>query len=324
MRSSKKGILLFVCIAAGWVALLLLLDFLLYPCTYTRNDVHTVATQPREVLLLGTSCGKMNVDPDTLLRDRTWKGHNLCAGGEYPADAYYLLRLAVEKQGPKVVIYDVDPAYFTEEKEAGNNEVLFYHEFPAGSAKLAYFADTMPKRDFRAWLFPYYEYPITTVAKRIPDTVAKKATRDYSVESLKNRTQIYHENGFIERTPVEEDAFPAYKEFRFEQGESLRKNLEYLDRIIALCKEQDILFIPATMPLPDKLLNENPDFAEAAEYFASYFEERGIPYYNFNTEYYDLGPHDVSRFVDYEGHLNGEAARSFSSVLGTLWGYSFE
>lgn len=58
-------------------------------------------------------------------------GHNLCVGGEYGIDAYYLTKLICEKQQPKRIIYEVDPGYFVTEKEEGNNYLLFYHRISA-------------------------------------------------------------------------------------------------------------------------------------------------------------------------------------------------
>ena len=39
---------------------------------------------------------------------------------------------------------------------------------------------------------------------------------------------------------------------------------------------------------------------------------------NFNREYYDLFPHDLSSYTDYDGHMHGEAAVRFSNILGIL------
>ena len=116
MRSSKIiGTILLT--LAAFFNVIYLVDFALYPCTYTRNDLHTVTTEQRDVLIMGGSGGKMNIDPDILLADTGLAGHNLAAGGEYPVDAYYLLQVVIEKQSPKMVIYDTDAGYLLTTKE---------------------------------------------------------------------------------------------------------------------------------------------------------------------------------------------------------------
>ena len=99
-KVSKAVLVIAVC-----TAILILLDTALYPCTFMRNDVHTVATQEFDDIIVGTSHGKMDIDPETMEEVNGRSGHNLCVGGEYGIDAYYLTKLICEKQQPKRIIY---------------------------------------------------------------------------------------------------------------------------------------------------------------------------------------------------------------------------
>ena len=95
MRSFKKIFRVIICMTL--LALILWgVDFLLYPCTFMRNDIHTVTTQQRDVIIMGTSNGKMGLDPQSMLVDTGLTGHNLCVGGEYPIDCYYMMQLIME------------------------------------------------------------------------------------------------------------------------------------------------------------------------------------------------------------------------------------
>ena len=54
-------------------------------------------------------------------------------------------------------------------------------------------------------------------------------------------------------------------------------------------------------------------------YFADWFAQRGVAFYNFNgMDLYALTDHSVERFTDLDGHMNGDAARAFSAVLGEV------
>ncbi len=136
------------------IVILLGLDYILYPCTFMRNDIHTVTTQKHQDIFMGTSHGKMNIDPKTISSVTGRTGHNLCVGGEYGIDAYYLAKLLLEKQKPERIIYEVDPGYFATQKEEGNNYLLFYHQFPISVSKAEYFGDLLLDCDFRSVLFP--------------------------------------------------------------------------------------------------------------------------------------------------------------------------
>ena len=88
MHSSKK-ILKTVLILVICGILLKGLDTALYPCTFMRNDVHAVVTEQFDDIILGTSHGKMDIDPEVMEEVTGRTGHNLCVGGEYGIDAYY-------------------------------------------------------------------------------------------------------------------------------------------------------------------------------------------------------------------------------------------
>lgn len=151
----KTIIVLGVC-----AALLVGIDMALYPCTFMRNDIHAAVTNPYDDIILGTSHGMTDIDP-AVMKDITGRtGHNMCVGGEYEIDAYYIAKLIAEKQKPTRIIYEVDPGYFVSEKEEGNNYLLFYHEFPFSKAKLEYFWNSIAKCNFRTVLFPWYEYSL--------------------------------------------------------------------------------------------------------------------------------------------------------------------
>ena len=97
MHNFKKSIKAGAC---ALVAVLLIkgMDIALYPCTFIRNDIHTVTTEQKDVIILGTSNGMSDLDPDSMLEGTGMTGHNLCVGGEYPIDAYYLTKLVMNVQ----------------------------------------------------------------------------------------------------------------------------------------------------------------------------------------------------------------------------------
>ena len=320
MRNSKKIVRVIVSIAVV-IAVIVLLDFLLYPCTFVRNNIHTMTTEEKDVLIFGTSHGMSNIDPTCLLLDTDLTGQNMCVGGEYPVDAYYMTKLALEKQDPKIIIYEVDYGYFTTEKERGNNYLLFYHEFPTSMSKLQYFAATLLDSDIRFPMFSFHEYSLSTVFKRIPDTVYQKWNKNYDVSYLKSSSQEYHENGFIEKYPVDEADFPKRSNSDFTAEDIRETNMEYLSKLIDLCNENGITFIAVSTPMPDATLQSDPDSAAAASaYFAEFFANEGVPYYDFDSEYYSVYNHNTENYVDYDGHMNGDSARVFSVLLGQTIG----
>lgn len=310
-----KGMLaLFICIT-----LLIGMDMALYPCTFMRNDIHTVVSTPCEDLILGTSHGKMDIDPAVMEEITGKRGHNLCVGGEYGIDAYYLAKLAVEKQKPTRIIYEIDPGYFVSEKEEGNNYLLFYHEFPFSMAKLEYFWNSIAKCNFRTILFPWYEYSLSYELPRVKETFWRKWNKDYDISSLKSETQEYHESGFIERYPVDTSKLKMKDIRLFEKELVSSQSMEYLDKLIAFCEEKEIEFVAVTTPIPlETLRTYSEQYNEAWNYFGKYFDEKKVTYLNFNSTYFNNFTHDLDAYTDYDGHMNGDAAVQYSKVLAAL------
>ncbi len=308
-----------VLVLAVFALLLKGLDLALYPCTFTRNDIHAIAEGGFDDLIVGTSHGKMNIDPDAMETVTGHSGHNAAVGGEYGIDAYYITKLAIEKGDIKRVIYEVSPGYFLQEKEEGNNYLLFYHEFPLSSAKLSYFTDAILKKNLRTVLFPWYEYSLSYELSHVSENLSKKLNGDYSIDSFKTDSQEYHESGFIENEPVAQADMTWTDPVLYEDGAIVEENMEYLQKTIELCRENDIEFVAVVTPMPDTMLNMYAENYEAAwTYFDSFFEENDVTVYNFNSTYYAAYPHTMDLFTDYDGHMNGDSARAFSEVLAKL------
>ena len=299
--------------------ILFVLDLMLYPCTFMRNDIHTVSTQAFDDVILGTSHGKMNIDPETMEQITGRTGHNVCVGGEYGIDAYYIARLIEEKQSVDRIIYEVDPGYFVSEKEEGNNYLLFYHEFPLSFAKAGYFRDSVAKCNLRTVFFPWYEYSLSYEVPRIPKTFRQKITGNYGIENLKSATQEYHESGFIERYPVDTASLKMKAIKLFDKEEVSGETMEYLEKLIRYCKKEGIEFVAVTTPLPGATLSKYQEqFWDAWDFFNAFFEEQDVDYINFNEDYYNSFSHDITCFTDFDGHMNGDAAREFSAVLANV------
>ena len=317
MRNFKKTARVLIVTAVTGL-LLYALDFFLYPCTFICNDIHAVITKTFDDIYLGASYGKINIDPSSIQTVSGRTGHNLCVGGEYSIDSYYLAKLILEKgHKPKRIVYEISPGYYVREKEEGNNYLLFYHEFPLSMTKLSYFKDCIAKCNFRTMFFPWYEYPLSYELNNLGDTVTRKWNRDYSNQGMKTEAQEYHEDGLIERYPVDPATFsfnglsPVYPE------DLLPESMEYLTKLVEYCKDNDIEFVAVTTPLPAVKLREFSESYEAlGAYFEDYFAGLGVRYINFNNrQYYSLTDHSVERFTDLDGHMNGDAARAFSKVL---------
>lgn len=306
------GIVLTVLVLKG-------LDLMLYPCTFMRNDIHTVVNEEFQDIYVGTSHGKMGISPAEMEKINNRTGHNLCVGGEYAIDIYHMIRLINEKQHPERVIYEVDPNYYVTEKQSGNNYLLFYHEFPFSKAKVEYYIHGLLDKDIRTMLLPWYEYGFQYEVSNVKETLYRKLTRNYDISYLKGRNQAYEEDGFIGTDPVDISNMEVKLQNIFYEGGVKEQNIEYLKKIVQYCKEEGIQFIAITTPMPDTTLEKyKENYSCAGRYFTEFFQKLDVPYYDFNHEYYDFASHYEVSFTDYDGHMNRDAAKGFSAILAEL------
>ena len=316
--NSVKKICRWLIPAAAAVMLLLLLDAVLYPCTFMRIDIHALSTNTFDDVFLGTSHGKMNIDPASMEEISGRTGHNACVGGEYPVDSYYLTKLMIDRgHAPKRIVYEISGDYMVRKKEEGNNYLLFYHEFPFGKTKLEYFANCLLKCNFRTLLFPWYEYELSYEIPRIAQTAATRFSGDYSTDGMKTAAQQYHESGFIERFPVDTSSMTAEGTMSAPVADVLPENMKYLGKLIDLCRSEGIEFTAVTTPLPLPLLQAHvQDYQEMWTMFDAFFREKDVSWVNFNDQtYFNSFTHEMGAFTDMDGHMNGNAARAFSRVL---------
>lgn len=316
MRSFKWIRLPVFCILAAFI--LIAMDYALYPCTFMRNDIHAVTTQTFDDIYMGTSHGKINIDPESVGLRSSRTGHNLCVGGEYPQDCIYMLRLMIEKgHKPERIVYEISPGYLVREKEEGNNYLLFYHEFPLSLAKLSYFMHSVAKCNFRTLFFPWYEYPLSYELANMRDTVRTKWEQDYSADRFRTASQEYHDSGFIARYAVDTSTFTTDDLTPTPVSQIVPENMEQLKKLVELCRKEGIRFCAVTTPIPlPNLQAFTQDYREVWDYLGAFFEEEQVPWINFNdTEHFNLFTHDISAFTDLDGHMNEAAARAFSGVL---------
>lgn len=314
MRNFKKTLCALL-IAAAAAGIFAGLDFLLYPCTFIRNDLHTVCEESFDDIYVGTSHGKINIDPEAAQEVNGRKGHNLCVGGEYSVDAYYMIRLLIELgKKPSRVIYEISPSYFTLEKEEGNNYLLFYHEFPFSRAKLEYFWDAVADCNFRMMLFPWYEYSLSYELSNMNTTVRKKLQKDYGIEDFRTDTQEYHRNGFVARYPADSSGFSFSGIRAFHRDEIRQEHMEYLEKLIDLCRAQEIEFAAVITPVPEDTFREFLEgYEDADSCFGEFFKKKEVVYINFNSrEYYRYASHRLESYTDLDGHMNEDAAKEFT------------
>lgn len=321
MRNFKKYGISLLCVILAMGLLNIAMNYALIPYSYVRIMMHDLETEDNDIVFLGTSHGLSGISPK-VIEEKTGKSAiNLCMGGEYPKDAYYMLKEAMRHHMPQYVIYELDPGYWcTQETQKGDFNRIYY-EMPWSLVKVEYFMDKTLKSDFRATLFPWFYY--RGQYWQIPQIIETKQSstyKNYGAEPFTSPGQCY-EDGFVKRNAV-----PGEKSrdnlVLWQEDELQEESAKYFEKLVKLCKEEGVELIVITTPIPDETIAENPEYAKADEFFETYIKNQGVTYYNYNKEEYRIENFDKSlnAFTDYEGHMSWQQAEVFSSWLADeLW-----
>ena len=319
MRSFKRiawcGLFLMLCVAVNGF-----LNVCMIPYTYIRVDAHNLRTARYEEVFVGSSHGKCGLDP-AVMQEVTGKiSINVCQGGEYPVDAYFLVKEAARNRKLSRVILEVDPGYWVTEPNQTADYAVFYQEMEFSPVKAEYFLEKMMQADFRTTLFPWYLY--LKEIRQVPQILEQKrgnVYKNYGVEPFSSPVQDYRQDGMIVRKPVESDRTQEDQPVLFSKDELNPDAGKYFKKLAEFCEKEGIRLIAVTTPVPRVTYEKYQDaYDSAAVYFDSYMEKAGVPYYDF-TRGWEYGmPSQLEEFADYEGHLYGDGAAEFTRSFGEI------
>lgn len=293
-------------------------SFLLIPYSYTRVDIHNIEVNKYDDLYIGTSHGKCGINPLVVDQVTGGRSTNLCLGGEYLQDSYYLVKEAARNHKPKRIIYELDPGYWVVEPNQAVNYDVIYREIPFSMVKLEYYISKMLSADFRNTLFPWYTYRENyTSIPGIVKTKLSKEYREYGIEPFRGDFQSYEKEGFIHINELEGAQKSRDNLILWDRSKIYHGTLSYFCKLAKFCQDNRIELIVITTPIPEETLNEYSEhYADANEYFIKLMEQYNLEYYNFNYIKEEKIDRSMKAYSDYDGHMYGWAADKFSEILG--------
>lgn len=295
------------------------LEFLLIPYTYARVDIHRLETRQYDDLFVGTSHGKCGINPLKVDEVTGRKSTNLCLGGQYTVDSYFIVKEACRVNPPKRVIYELDPSYWMTEISQDSSFGQTFRELPFSLVKAEYYFSKFMDKDFRNSLFPWYlfrEAGLVQIRKNVRNKLSE-AYREYSLAPFGDTGETFEEEGFVKRIRRKEDIKTEENLSLWNQEKINQKSVLYFEKMAELCEKNGIELVVITTPVAEEMLEKYGEYQAADEFFTDYFQKRGIPYINFNTKENHPGLR-LKHYVDCDGHMYGKPANKFSRLLGEV------
>ena len=299
-----------------------ILNFILVPPGLTRVILHELeSNNDYKCVILGASHGSYGIDADIVSQQSGKKTMNMCIGGEYLQDSYYLLKQVFETNNPELIVLDVDFQYLVNVPKNNISANFIYNSYPNSFDKISYFKDKVLGMQFCATAFPWMDYRNNYFdVSNIIKTKLGSDYRNYSANAvIMEKQDVYYGNGFIYRNRTDDLKKDTLTDLTWDASAVDQESIEYLKKIIDLCNSKNTKIIMMTMPVSVvTITNSSNEFDKSYTYLANLAKANNIEYYNFSLVKESVFPRSIDDYWDYDGHLYGDAAKRFSVVLGNL------
>ncbi|MDD5853176.1 MAG: hypothetical protein PUD03_03635 [Lachnospiraceae bacterium] len=252
-----------------------------WPSTSTFTQFYQMEDRTIDVLFLGSSSMSTACIPQYIYDNYGITSYNLATTEQTLITSYYWLKEALRYQHPSVVCLDNQMlfTFYADEKlnfkEPGQRKDFDRMRWSKVKVEAVNdFCRLDPEQSRLSYYFPLVRY----------HDRFKELTRldfDYNISKLYGFAPLVgslHEDGeadFVPLKDLQNAAIPDTEQS--EQAEILPLMQEYMDKIIALCRENDIQLVLVTTVSPMQTQTRHD---HASEYAAA----NNLPYLDFNTE----------------------------------------
>ena len=267
-----------------------------------RDYMAALYAEPKnavDVLILGSSHTLNGIDAVRLSELCGVNANNFAQSGQVLPQTYYALQEALRYQTPKLVVLD---AYKTVQDSLIDSPATMHHtadNMNPGLPKARMVCDLLPRGERAEYLFNVILYH--TRWKEL--TEADFAPPDVSARGTQVLHGSYQPYEGWEVMPEDVTAPPAAVE------------IEYLDKIVALCREKGIelllVSVPFTTPEDDEL-----DRQAVLNGMAAYAADNGLPYLNLMHHTDEMGFDFRTDMADMY-HVNERGMAKVTDYLGT-------
>jgi hypothetical protein len=254
-----------------------------------------------DVIIMGSSNSYCTVDPIVLYDEYGITSYDFSSSSQQMNMAYLYMKEALKTQSPKLIAFEVN--YLVGDTlDYENTSALRWGytcmPLTVDKIKSIYNSTGGFNADFVSYVFPIFFYHT-----RWNELAKTDFTYFYSDKT--SYTKGYNESDKVYEEQVYLEGYDSYGEAYIDE-----RNIEYLDKMIELCDENNIELILFKSPREGWYKYDT----EATRQIAA---ERNLDFIDYNELYYN-GEFEIdttSDFRDYE-HLNNSGARKVTLHLG--------
>lgn len=263
---------------------------------YEKNQEFYSSDEEYDVLFFGSSHVTMGVLPMELWRNYGITSYNLANQGQtIPAD-YWLLKAALERKNPSLVVMDVYTLYDDQKYSVMEYVHSSFDPMPMSRTKVQAIRDLLPPESRMDFLMPFSIY----------HNRWESVTKEYFERELSVQKGAYENNEmgvpFVEPVPEIFDMGTVA-----DAGVTETTNMEYMRKAIELCQEKGVPILLVAAPFNDETYLS--EWTNGARQLA---EEYNVPFVNGAAQ----GMLDTLTDLYDRGHMNSSGARKWTNYLG--------
>lgn len=248
-----------------------------------------------DVLFLGSSHSYCSLNPQLFKEQLSLEAFNLGSGTQSFANSYYILKEALKSQNPQIVIQDIYSSSYQVALSELNAGVKNFPEFDLKETELYQSFSCSEKMLYGISYLNLEQTLYFMLSSQNPKSETKNI-RGFEPSSKKLSAK-------------EVEIITAYQQKALELNKTFEQNLDYLDKIIKLCAENNIKLIFITSPMIIREANSSSIQA----FFKTFFKERERTYFDFSVN--QLIAFDPEKDFRDESHVNDNGAAKISLFL---------
>ena len=305
--SKIKSIILFVIKLIVVIFILVVINRLFMPKYISENQDGRITQEyykeklNTDVLFVGSSTVYSGVSPVTLWKDYGITSYTRSNSSQTLWISYYMIEEAIKRNKPQLVVQDVGFIKYDDNyaEEACTRKSLDGMKW--SSSKVNCINESMSEDEN----FIDYVFPIFRFHSRWKELTEEDYKSVFYTGTVSHNGHLVNKNKSPEL--VEHDGYAPKDDTRLGN-----RNLEYLEKIIKLCQENDVQIM--LIKVPSYSDNWSYDYdAQIGEVADKY----GVVYNNFDDESELIGLDYRNDSPDNGSHLNSYGAEKFSKYFGS-------
>lgn len=290
-----------VCVA---IALFVCLNLLFMPKYIEENTDGRITAEfyrektPIDVIFTGSSLVHAGISPMVMYREYGISAYDRSNSSQTIALSYYIAEDTIKRNKPKLIVADVGFIYEAADyvDEGASRKSLDGMKW--SSSKVNAIKAMMDETEY----FTDYMFPILRFHSRWNDLKSEDIKYLFYKPTVTANGQLIQFDLF--------DGAVSYDPYHLDEGViACDENMEYLQKLADLCKENDVQL--ALIKMPSYECNWNKDLDKQMSDFA---DLNGIKYKSFIEDYDSIGL-ELEDLTDRQ-HMNSYGAEKFSTVLG--------